>query len=215
MSTPSSASADVGEVRVVFREVGHRYGARRLFAGLSASLEQGEVVVIRGPNGAGKSTLLRLIAGLLRPSTGHIDIEWRGRTLGPAGRRAAIGYAAPDCLPYRALTVRENLDFFRRVRGLAGAGDTEDIALLGLSDRLDQPVAELSSGYVQRVRLAVALVHRPPVLLLDEPGVTLDDQGYEQLGAVIARQRERGIVVLAANDPRDMEHGTSFLRLGG
>lgn len=201
-------------MKVVFRHAGHRYGRRVLFAGLDCVVEPGEVMVVAGANGAGKSTLLKLVAGLLTPSSGSVTIERDRRLLSPAERRAAVGYLSPETLPYRPLTVRENLRFFARVRGLS-AWDEEVVELVGLTGRLDDPVSDLSSGYVQRVKLAIALLHRPAILLLDEPSVTLDDQGQLQVAEVIRRQRERGLALVAANDPRDIAYGTRIMRLGG
>ncbi|MCC7491526.1 MAG: ABC transporter ATP-binding protein [Fimbriimonadaceae bacterium] len=201
-------------VSVILHEVGQRFGRRVLFSGLSLRVEPGEVVVVAGLNGAGKSTLLRLIAGLLRPSTGEVWLERAGQRLDAEQRRASLGYLSPDTLPYRALTVRENLDFYSRVRGLP-RWDAAVVELLGLADRLEQPVAELSSGYVQRVKLAVAMLHQPAVLLLDEPGITLDEAGHQQVAAVVAEQRQRGCLLLAANDPRDLAYGTTIIRVGG
>ncbi|HAZ62475.1 MAG TPA: transcriptional regulator, partial [Armatimonadetes bacterium] len=133
--------------------------------------------------------------------------------LDDAARRAAIGYAGPDTWPYRALTVAENLEFFAHLRGVPV--DPELVALVGLEDRLGQLVSELSTGYVQRLRLALATVHRPSVLLLDEPGANLDATGHAVVAAVIAAQRERGPCLLAANDPRDIAHGNRIIELGG
>ncbi len=201
-------------MKVVFRQAGHRYGRRVLFAGLDCVVERGEVMVVAGANGAGKSTLLKLVAGLLTPTSGSVTIERDGWLLSPTERRAAVGYLSPETLPYRPLTVRENLRFFARVRGLT-AWDEEVVELVGLTARLDDPVSDLSSGYVQRVKLAIALLHRPAILLLDEPSVTLDDQGQLQVAEVIRRQRERGLALVAANDPRDIAYGTRIMRLGG
>jgi ABC-type multidrug transport system ATPase subunit len=145
---------------------------------------------------------------------GHVELLSGATRLGPAGRRAAVGYAAPDTQPYRPLTVRENLAFFAAVRGLS-APDLSVAEDLGLGERLDQSVGELSSGYVQRVRLALALQHRPAVLLLDEPGANLDDAGHAQVAAVVARQREAGLCFVAANDPRDIAYGNRRIQLGG
>lgn len=213
VDNPVSLSA-TGALEVRFEQVGHRFGRRVLYAGIDLTVGRGDVLVVAGGNGTGKSTLLRFVAGLLQPASGRVVLAREGRTLDAEGRRRAIGYMSPETLPYRPLTVRENLRFFAKVRGVA-AWDEGVVERLGLIPRLDQPVAELSSGYVQRVKLAIALLHRPEVLLLDEPGVTLDDLGQEQLAEVVRRQREVGITLLAANDPRDVAYGTRIMRLGG
>ena len=207
-------SAPAADYCVVFRQAGHRFGRRVLFAGLDLTVSPGDVVVVAGDNGAGKSTLLRCVAGLIRPLAGEVTLERAGRPVVGLERRNAVGYLSPETMPYRPLTVRENLDFFARVRGLPG-WDADEVEQLGLTPRLDDHVSSLSSGYVQRVKLALALLHRPAVLLLDEPSVTLDETGQQQVAAVVARQRERGLAMVAANDPRDVAYGTRIVRLGG
>ncbi len=211
---PASDDQPAGRCRVVLQQVGHRFGRRVLFAGLDLTLEPGDVVVVTGDNGAGKSTLLRCVAGLIRPLVGTVEVLAGEQPLAGRERHNAVGYLSPETMPYRPLSVRENLDFFARVRGL-DAWDAEAVDRLGLTPRLDDPVSELSSGYVQRVKLALALLHRPPVLLLDEPSVTLDETGQQQVAAVVARQRTRGLAMVAANDPRDVAYGTRIVRLGG
>lgn len=194
--------------------LGHRFGRRALFANLDLTVTTGEVVMVTGSNGAGKSTLLRLIAGLLHPAAGEVVLVRDGAALSGAERRQAVGYLSPETMPYRPLTVAENLRFFARLRGLA-EWPPELPGWLGLAERLHQPVSELSSGYLQRVKLAMALVHEPEVLILDEPGVTLDDVGRAVVGEAVARQRSRGIALVATNDPRELTYGTRVVRVGG
>lgn len=207
------SESGVGGVRVVFEAVGHRYGRRRLFEDLSLALGPGSVTVVQGSNGAGKSTLLRIVAGLLRPVLGEVRLERDGVRLERDAWRSAVGYVSPDLAPYRALTVAENLEFFAKVRGLPAELGLAAAERVGLTPRLGDLVAELSSGYVQRVRLAVALQHRPAVLLLDEPGVTLDTDGQRQLSEIVSQQREFGVTMLATNDPRDLAYATQVIRL--
>jgi len=195
-----------------YQSVGHRFERRALFAGLTATFGPGDVVAVLGANGAGKSTLLKITAGLVRPTSGAVELRMGDRALSSAEHRAQVGYAAPDTLPYRPLTVGENLAFFAKLHGVTPEPDLLD--RLGLADRVDQCVAELSSGYVQRVRLALALLHRPALLLLDEPGANLDDAGHQIVAETVARQRSRGVCLIAANDPRDIAHGNRIIELG-
>lgn len=204
----------VNDVSVRFAGCGHRFGRRVLFRDLTAELSAGEIVGVTGANGTGKSTLLKLIAGLLRPTVGSVNLLRDGHVLTAEERRAAVGYAGVETMPYEALTVRENLRFFAEVRGLDGLGEPELVGRLGLEARLDQLVAELSSGYRQRVRLALALLHQPAVLLLDEPTVTLDEAGGEQVAALLQMQQARGLCVVATNDSRDLAHASRILKLG-
>jgi heme exporter protein A len=117
---------------------------------------------------------------------------------------------------YRDLTARENLRFFADVRRLT-LNDEEIDALLarvGLDGRGDDRLAAYSSGMAQRLRYAYALLHHPPVLLLDEPTVTLDERGSAVVDTIISEQRRHGLVVIATNDTRELGYGDLLLRLG-
>lgn len=192
------------------------YGARRVFADVSLELRAGETLVVSGQNGSGKSTFLRLLAGLQRPDAGAIAYGFGGAQYEPRVASALIGWVAPDLMLYRELTARENLAFFADVRRLKlDAGAIEALLeRVGLGGRGDDRLAAYSSGMAQRLRYAYALLHRPPVLLLDEPTVTLDERGAAVVEAVIAEQRRHGIVVVATNDPRELRYGDLILRLG-
>ena len=192
------------------------YGARRVFAGVSLTLRAGETLVVAGHNGSGKSTLLRLLCGLQRPSAGAVIFSQGGRQCGPEQARDMVGWVAPDLQLYRELTALENLRFFAEVRGLArsDAELSELLERVGLGGRGDDLLAAYSSGMAQRLRYAYALLHNPPLLLLDEPTVTLDERGAALVERVVAAQRARGIAVIATNDPRELRYGDYVLRLG-
>lgn len=192
------------------------YGARSVLRGVSFTLQHGEVLVVSGANGSGKSTLLRLLAGLQRPTAGSISYRYYGAAFPPLAMGHLIGWVAPDLTLYRELTALENLHFFARVRGIART-TTELTALLervGLPGRGNDAVASYSSGMVQRLRYAYALLHEPPVLLLDEPTVTLDDVGAATVAELVAAQRARGIAVIATNNPHELRFGDAVLELG-
>ena len=203
------------DLRLELVDIAASYGARRVLAGLTLTLRAGETLVVAGANGSGKSTLLRLICGLQRPTAGRILYVAGERRAGPSEARDLVGWVAPDLQLYRELTALENLEFFARVRGLRPA-QAELEALLedvGLGGRGDDLLAAYSSGMAQRLRYAYALLHRPPVLLLDEPTVTLDERGAALVERLVAAQRERGIAVIATNDPRELRYGDYVLRL--
>ena len=191
------------------------YGARRVLADVTLTLRGGETLVVAGQNGSGKSTLLRLLCGLQRPTAGEVSYLVGGRRLRPDEARELVGWVAPDLQLYRELTALENLEFFARVRGLRRARAELEALLeqVGLGGRGGDPLAAYSSGMAQRLRYAYALLHRPPVLLLDEPTVTLDERGAALVERVVAAQRERGITVIATNDPRELRYGDYVLRL--
>ena len=196
----------------------HRYGRRATgIIALEFSFDGPGAIAVTGPNGSGKSTLLRIMAGLLRPTEGSTGVVVSGRALAPDQRRRAIGLATPELSFYEEFTATENLCFAGETHGLPdpvrAAGQALD--LVGLSPRAGDKVASYSSGMKQRLRLAFALVHEPPLLMLDEPGSHLDDAGRAAVRAVIARQAERGLVLIATNDPQEIQLAERALALHG
>jgi ABC-type multidrug transport system ATPase subunit len=147
--------------------------------GISFELHPGETLALLGANGAGKSTLLRILATLLLPTQGRAQIAGHDAVLDPRAVRRQLGYhAGSDLGFYARLTGRENLRFFGRLNHLSSTAAVQRIALLAeqfhLAEALDRQVRTLSSGTVQRLSLARALLHQPRVLLLDEPTRSLD-----------------------------------------
>ncbi len=198
------------------QEVGKRYGRLCVFRGLTAEVKSGQVLAVAGRNGSGKSTLLRIIAGLTRPTWGQVLLSQDGLVLSPEERRRQTGLVAVDVSLYGELTGWENLSFFARLHGriLASEEGERFLREVGLAGRGDDPVQNYSSGMHQRLKYACALLHRPGLLLLDEPGANLDEAGRAIVEEVIARQRRHGLVVLATNDPREVAYGDVVLRLG-
>lgn len=193
------------------------YGARRVMTDLSVRINRGSVMVVTGQNGSGKSSLLRVVCGLQRPSTGQVRFIDGDRAAAPAEMRQHIGWMAPDLMLYRELTGLENLRFFADVRGLL-ITDAELTALLdrvGLVGRGSDVVATYSSGMTHRLRYAYALLHKPAVLLLDEPSVMLDERGHALLEQVVAQQRSHGMTIIATNDPREQRFADVLIRLEG
>jgi len=152
--------------------------------GLSLSVEKGELFGLLGPNGAGKSTTVSLAVGLLQPDEGTITIEGLGDPANPAVRQH-IGVATQSVALYDLLSGEENLRFFGRVYRLSGAALAKRVAwcldFVGLTDRKDDAIAGYSGGMKRRLNLAVALVHDPHLLLLDEPTVGVDPQSRNKI----------------------------------
>lgn len=142
-----------------------------------------------GPNGSGKSTLLRVIAGLHRPSTGSITFDGFERHPSDEGLRRRIGYAGHDPGLYGRLTVRENLELFAALWGAPASNVDGVLDDVGLVDRADSRIDELSAGLKKRAGIARAMVHRPEILLLDEPFATLDDEAADRITEAIKSWR--------------------------
>jgi heme exporter protein A len=190
---------------IEWRDVGKQFGRRRLFSGISGALEPGRSLVVTGPNGSGKSTFLRLLAGLARPDAGVV--------LRP-DPPFSIGYASPDLATYGELTGRENLEFFRNIRG-GGVDSASLLDRFGLSKAANRAVAHYSSGMRQRLKLAVAIAHEPDALLLDEPTLALDADGIALVDAIVADFVEAGkCIAIATNDASEAARwGTAKLDL--
>lgn len=195
--------------RVEVRSVTRLFGSTVALRGVSATFEPGAITFIEGPNGAGKSTLLAVIGTALRPTSGVVDYVPFGTD--PIVARRHIGWAAHDIRAYRDLTGRENLELSAR---LYGVDPTE--ACASIIERLDatlfidQVVGTLSRGQRQRIALAKALLHRPSVLLLDEPQTGLDAASSKRLEQILIDERERGTLVIVVS------HGAGLIeRVGG
>ncbi|MGH2974852.1 MAG: ABC transporter ATP-binding protein [Solirubrobacterales bacterium] len=154
------------------RELGKRYGAREALRGVSFGARSGELVAVIGPNGAGKTTLLSILAGISRPDEGEVHV--------PEGE---VGWVPQQAALYRRLTVEENLLLFARLEKHPDprASVEEMLELTGLEERRGEIVARLSGGNQQRINIAIGLLARPSVLLLDEPSVGLDPRQRARL----------------------------------
>ena len=178
---PSHDGSCLLEVRGLQRT----FGRARILNGIDLSLQPGEVLVVAGPNGAGKTTLLRLLAGLLRPSGGEIRVLGQPLSHASASVRRAIGLLSHQSLLYDDLSLRENLMFTARLYTLdrPDVAAAEALAAAGLTERADDLPRKLSRGLLQRAAIARAMLHRPSLLLLDEPFTALDAPAAERLRA--------------------------------
>jgi sodium transport system ATP-binding protein len=188
---------------LVVRDLRKRYpgphGPVDAVAGLSLSVAKGEVYGLLGPNGAGKTTTLRCLATLAEPDSGEVLIQGVDRIADPLGARARLAYVPAEAgLPER-LTPREVVRLFAAIQGVPSPKKRAEVCLELLSALpfADTPCGDLSTGMKRRVVLARALVHEPPLLLLDEPTDGLDVPGRRDVLAVIRAQRDagRGVVL--------------------
>ena len=191
-------------------DVSRHFGRRRALSRVSFRAERGAILGLLGPNGAGKSTMLALLGTLLRPSTGRILYGTHAASHHGASLRASIGVLGHDLFLYPELTARENLEFFA---GLYGVRDrrvaaAEALEHAGLADRADDAVTSFSRGMRQRLGLERALIHRPRLLLLDEPFTGLDDASAAALGRRL-RYAARPGRHHHPGDPRSRPRGTA------
>jgi heme ABC exporter ATP-binding subunit CcmA len=211
---------DVDFDHLAVEEVSRYFGRRRALSRISFRADAGTILGLLGPNGAGKSTMMAVIATLLKPSAGRVRYGAHEAAGRGAALRAAIGVLGHDLFLYPELTARENLAFFAGLHGAADAAAAAAAALAtaGLADRGDDPVASFSRGMRQRVALERALIHRPRLVLLDEPFTGLDDASTGALVARLEGLRERGAIVILATHDLDVADGlldhAVFLRDG-
>lgn len=160
-----------------------RFGAFRAVSNLTLEIEEGEFAALFGPNGAGKTTLLKLVAGLLKPTSGTISLQFNGSGV----ERRRVGYVSHQSLLYQEMTGIENLLFYSRLYGVTRPRERSRRVLeeMGLSGAAGQLVREYSRGMKQRLTLGRALLHEPNLLLLDEPYVGLDEQGNRLLTRIL------------------------------
>jgi len=181
-------------------EVTKRYGPRPALDRVSIRVAAGEVLALLGPNGAGKSTLVSIIAALRRPDSGQVLVDGIDVVADPNAARSRVGLAPQDTSLYEVLTVRENLAFFAELVDLGRRARAERVdelaAALRLEPLLDRAVFQLSGGERRRVHTAIAFVHRPPLLLLDEATVGADMETRAALLDVVRSAACDGAAVL-------------------
>jgi ABC-2 type transport system ATP-binding protein len=175
-----------------------RYGEREALKGVSLAAESGELVAVIGPNGAGKTTLLSILAGIAKADEGELQVP-----------DAGVGWVPQQAALYRRLTVEENLLLFARLEKHPdpAASVEEMLELTGLGERRGEVVARLSGGNQQRINIAIGLLARPSVLLLDEPSVGLDPRQRARLWEFVSALAEgRGTtVVFSTHDIQEAE----------
>lgn len=197
-ATTDTAAVEASGAPILLAEgLVRRFGARRAVDGVSLSLAAGDCLALFGPNGAGKTTLLRMLGGLLKPAEGRATLL-RHTLPGDASVRRLVGLISHHTMLYAPLTALENVRFAAECHGMPDAHSAAYAALerLRVADRADTPVRLLSRGLQQRVSIARALVHRPTLLLLDEPYTGLDETGARALTAALRALKADGATLV-------------------
>jgi ABC-2 type transport system ATP-binding protein len=176
------------------------YGTVSALNGLSLQVMPGEIYGLLGPNGAGKTTTLRIAAGLAEPTAGSVVISGFDTTADPISAKKKMGYVAETPILYESISPRELLEFEASVRNLQKDSTNSVISQLAgafeVDSVFDSPIATLSMGTKQKIAIIAALLHRPPVLLLDEPLNSLDARSSRILKEILALHTQRGGAVL-------------------
>ena len=183
---------------IAARNLGKRFGEKRVLAGIDIELPRGGFAVVTGRNGSGKTTVLRMCAGLALPTEGTLDVE---------ADRAEIGYLGHEPLVYRELTALENLELYGRLYRIPERRERIGMLLerYGLWGVRHDRVGSYSRGMTQRLALCRVLLHDPALLVLDEPYTALDDQGAALLDSQLAELRAEKTFLVATHDPARIE----------
>jgi len=203
--TSKDYTADIPEKLLTVDKLGKKYGGRWIFRGISFQLGVGDRLVILGRNGAGKSTLLKTIAGLTSRTEGDVAF--------PDGdSRHVLGLCALEQSVYGQLTVEEHLQLTADLRGCPARVD-ELLQQVNLDYARTRAASQLSTGMKARLKLAMAIQPDPFVLLLDEPGAGLDEEGRNLVEKITADQAKRGCLIVATNDPLERRLANLELQL--
>ena len=201
MSTNKEKETPIGpNVTISVEMVSKSFGPHKAVSNLSFSIKRGEIVGFLGPNGAGKTTTMRLLTSYYTPDTGKILINGTDNSENDLETRKSIGYLAENNPLYEDLLVSEYLDFIADLRGLSGNERTRNLEQTveeaSLQEVFYRPISELSKGYHQRVGLAGAIIHRPSILILDEPTEGLDpNQRLSMRDLIKSLGQERTVLV--------------------
>lgn len=185
---------------LVVDSVVHRFGELTAVDGVSFRIAPGETYGLLGPNGAGKTTTISMVAGLLAADAGTVTVAGEAMSPRAVAPKRHLGLVPQELAVYPELTARENLVFFGRLQGMRGpqltGRVTEVLDLLGLADRAKDPVKEFSGGMKRRLNIGVGLLHRPTLLILDEPTVGVDPQSRNAILQSVEDLSVEGMAVL-------------------
>lgn len=208
-----------GQLAIDVKGLSKAYGGRKVVDGVDMQVRSGRIVGFLGPNGSGKTTTLRMLCGLLTPDAGEgrvLGLDFRSEA---AALKRQVGYMTQRFGLYEDLSIRENLDFIARLFSMPGRRAAVDDALqrLGLITRQRQLAGALSGGWKQRLALAACLLHRPRLLLLDEPTAGVDPKARREFWDQIHQLADEGITVLVSThymDEAERCHELAYIAYG-
>lgn len=191
---------NISNTRLTIKNVSKKFGEVTANDNISFDVRAGKIVGLLGPNGAGKTTLMRICAGWLAADSGSVFVNGIKQSVNKLQARAMLGIVSRDAALYDVLTVNETLHFFAALYGIGGKEKERacDLAISSfhLQDFINKKINTLSSGMLQRVAIAIAMLHNPMILLLDEPTVGLDTEVRLHIHSKLIELRERGVSML-------------------
>ena len=214
MEEPGATSQDCAvKVEGVTKSFSNQLALR----GIDLEVRRGESVVLFGPNGAGKTTLIKVLATIMNPSSGRVLIDGLSLKNNAEEMRRRIGVVTHETFLYNNLTAYENLEFYSRMYDVPKRKERiqEVVAMVGMTSRLHDRVGTLSRGMQQRISIARSLLHRPTIMLLDEPETGLDQETISMLWKALATEgeRKRTVILTTHNLERGLELGERLLIL--
>jgi len=191
------------------------FGRRLIFDGISFTFETGNVYGISGPNGSGKSTFVKIVACLISPTKGSIIHKTNNKKIEEEELHNFMGFVSPYLFLYDEFTAEENLMHISKVRGIKFNKERSDFLLseFNLFERRNDLLRGYSSGMKQRLKYAFALLHNPPLIILDEPTSNLDNSGKEKVYEFIMSEGKTKIVLVASNEDADLALCENVLEL--
>jgi ABC-2 type transport system ATP-binding protein len=188
---------------IIARNLTRTYGTVTAVDDVSFDIEENEIVGLLGHNGAGKTTIMKMLTGFLEPSLGSVTINGHDIEAERSQAQSYVGYLPESCPIYPEMSVVDFLDYAAELKGVAHADRTaairEAIAATELGERAMDPISSLSRGYRQRVGVAQAILHRPKIVILDEPANGLDPSQIKQMRSLIKRLAENATVMLSTH----------------
>jgi len=185
---------------IEIKNLNKSFGDLKAVQDVSFHVQTGEVLGLLGPNGAGKSTTISMLSGLLNPTNGDATIMGHSVTKEPAAAKASLGVVPQDIALYPDLSARENLLFWGKMYGLRGPAlqsrVDEVLSIIGLADRQKDKVGKFSGGMKRRVNIGAALLHKPAVIIMDEPTVGIDPQSRRHILDNVKELNQQGMTVL-------------------
>lgn len=202
-------------MKIVVENIEKKFRYHSVLKDVSFELQSPDSLVITGSNGSGKTTLVKILCGLLSPTNGKVRLIKNGKEIPTAEQKFHFGLVGPYLQLYKDLTAWENLLFFAKVRGTQPDINRLKnlIESVGLKGREHEELKNYSSGMLQRVKYLTAIYHNPEILVLDEPTSNLDEAGKNFVRQTIAAQSEKGMVIIATNEPEEVALGNQRVEI--